>query len=93
MQYILTEKEYNDLVAKGKETTNEKQRTINKLCRKIADKVPQTDWRNQARHGEPASDPKPWGCIHTVLDEDDQEWYCDECQVQNCCTMDKNFSQ
>ena len=78
MQYILTEQEYGELLARANEEplVNITKKQLQALCTKIANEMPITlNW------GPWKEKPTPWGCIHTA----EGEWYCDSCPVQKIC--------
>jgi hypothetical protein len=81
MQYILSEEEMEEvrqLRAKMKDLPSPDK--LQKMCTKIADEWPTwTGW--DRKHPQPA---EPWGCVIT-REEAGEEWYCDECPVQNIC--------
>lgn len=84
MQYILTQKEYDNLLNMGKER---KQKTIDdlqKLCTMVADHMPiRPSWVKK-------EEPEPWRCILSV----DYQWYCDDCPVKKMCPNKyKNYSK
>ena len=80
MQYILSEKEYNDIQQTIKKVKSESLEIIEKLCREVANHKPVTFWSNK--------EPKIWGCIK------DTASYCDECPVQDECPYeDKAWSK
>lgn len=83
MDYILTQKEYNDIHDNYKKQISELQETINKLCIDVCDYKPTfKGWRNDYK------ETIPWGCIHS-----EENWHCDECSVQKYCTLDKDYSK
>lgn len=93
MMYILTEAEYDALVAKQKADRRIgwlTKKQLQKLCTEIADTMPVV-W------GWGGPDPKPWGCMITVENADradpddypDTEWYCDKCPVHSICEYDE----
>lgn len=79
MQYILDETEMEE-VRKLRDSLKflPSVEKLQKMCTKIADEWPA--WRGWDGKDEP----KPWGCIITER-ENGQEWYCDDCPVQNIC--------
>lgn len=86
MQYILTEKEYQEIVEYKEKELKEKDDIINKLCQDVCNYKPITgDWGKW----EEEPNKHPWGCIHSQ----DEEWYCDECPVQDYCSLPHNWSQ
>ena len=85
MKYLLTEKEFKQLHDDIKAAKTASEDTINHLCKTIADKVPQTDWRTGTKET-----PRPWGCIHS---ETKNVGYCDECPAQDYCGMDQRWSK
>ena len=91
MQYILTEDEYEELKSQQKEFNLAKTKRLQKLCTKICDTMPvQPRWKKDPFTGK-LEPPEPWGCILSV--KDDNEWFCDECPVQEICPGDKNYSK
>lgn len=88
MQYILDQKEYDQLrehKLEHKRISIEHilehkadHKKLQKLCTEIADKMPIVwGWGNFGDR----QDPKPWGCILSQK----QEWYCDSCPVSSIC--------
>ncbi len=78
MQYLLTQEEYDALRAKQELDLGMKKEKLQKLCTKIADTMPvKWGWSKD-------EEAKPWGCILSLGDADD-EWYCDSCPVQSIC--------
>lgn len=74
MQYILNENEYDELVTTKRNKIAIDNKKLQTLCSKIADEMPIVwGWGSQ--------EPRPWGCILTQ----EQEWYCDQCPVQEIC--------
>jgi len=86
MQYILTQEEFDELNKVKQHKFDVTTKQLQKLCTKIANEMPVT-W------GWGGPDPKPWGCIHTRLEDDNEEWYCDECPVKSICPSTKNWSK
>lgn len=107
MQYILTEKEYKNLVKKADDASVANRALINKLCMEVAKYKPVPCSWDKKRP------PAPWGCIHTECPEcgcsaedmmdcdcelpdsvhDTMAPYCDDCPVQNECTLDHTYSK
>lgn len=59
---------------------------FNQKCMTLADTIPiKVYWRKD-------SDPAPWTCPHSILNEND-EWFCDQCPVQGLCLLPKNWSK
>lgn len=81
MQYILSQEEYDELVAKSKKLTDKAAEDLQKACTFIADNVPVKYWGND--------EARIWGCIHTK----DHEWYCDECPAEEMCPSRKSWSK
>jgi len=77
MQYLLTQKEYNDLLKTKENGLSSVRNTIQDLCTKVADHMPIT-WKWGDQRPGPV---KPWGCILST----EGEWYCDQCPVQKVC--------
>ena len=78
MQYILTDAEYNDLVAQKRAVYFESTAALQELCTLAAKHIPVTPgWRS-------AEKPEPWGCI---LDSETNPGYCDECPAQKICPL------
>lgn len=72
MQYILTQEEFNELQEKAKKITEDGQKLIADLCRRIANSEPVAiSWANTDA---------PWGCV-----QDHDDHYCDHCPVQDVC--------
>lgn len=95
MQYILTEKEYNDLLNKGKKREDINTKELQELCTLAAEHVPvKWGWGEKP-------DPKPWGCIIPLIEEAEREgeciddlWYCDKCPAQKMCPYEwKEYSK
>lgn len=80
MQYILTEKEYQDLKSEQKAKICDSQRQLQELCTKICNTMP-VRWEGWDKDREPS----PWGCILTAYDGNNEDWYCDNCPVQEIC--------
>ena len=78
MQFILTEKEYEDLLINKTHKIDLEKDKLQKLCTKIANEMPILYWGNTEK--------STWGCI---LDNDGKELrdehYCDKCPVQEIC--------
>ncbi len=74
MQYLLTEKEYQQLNADAEAgRAAPSQEDLQKFCTIVADTMPAgVDWIGKD---------KPWGCILTVKNE----WYCDSCPARLIC--------
>lgn len=90
MQYILSQEEYDELKAKKNLDFKMKTKELQKLCTKICDTMP-VNWGWGNHDGR--TDPKPWGCILSVKDND-YEWYCDTCPVTEICPYpNKNWSK
>ncbi len=89
MQYILTEKEYTDLVSAPDKIREENKLVIFQLCREVCNNKPLLGW-----HNEVDGVASPWGCC---CDEDGEyehnEWYCDNCPVQKQCPASNYYSQ
>jgi hypothetical protein len=82
MQYILTQDEYNALLAKQTLKIELQTKKLQDLCTKIANTMPvKRRWDKK--------DSSPWGCALTIDD-----WCCDECPVQSICPNEfKNWSK
>ena len=78
MRYLLTKKEYLALTNAKNSIRLENTKKLQQLCTKIADTMP-------VKWGWNGPDPKPWGCILSVKKDSNQEWYCDQCPVQEIC--------
>ena len=81
MQYILNEEEMEEIrqlraKMKGLPSVDK----LQKMSTKIADEWP--TWRGWDKKNP--HDPEPWGCVIT-REAEGEEWYCDECPVQNIC--------
>lgn len=86
MQYILTQAEYDELRAKQTLDLGMQKSKLQKLCTLIADTMPvSVRWVNEGK-------PEPWGCVITA-ERNGEEWYCDECPVQDICPAEKAWSQ
>lgn len=85
MQYILTEQEYANLKAESEVAKKKLDKTLQDLCTKVCDNMPiKWDWGDSKIF-------KPWGCI---LTHNEDEWYCDQCPVEEKCPhKDKRFSK
>ena len=85
MQYILSEEEMEEVrQLRAKMKTLPDVGKLQEMCTKIADECP--TWRGWDGKAEPS----PWGC---ALSSDD-EWYCDECPVQDICPREwKSWSK
>ena len=79
MQFILTEQELEELKAKQRHDIKLSKDKLQKLCTRIANEMPVKFWGRK--------DAEPWGCILTPDPESGEmeEWYCDECPVQDIC--------
>jgi hypothetical protein len=81
MQYILSQKEYDDLKQKKDSLEDHDREELQKLCTHIANSMPILFWDRE--------EPTPWGCAITFLNH-----YCDECPVQSICPREyKSWSQ
>ncbi len=76
MQYLLTQQELDDLKAAQTQQLRLSTKKLQTLCTKICNEMP-------VKWGWGGPDPKPWTCILTQ--EDDEEWYCDQCPVTEIC--------
>jgi hypothetical protein len=77
VKYILSQKEYDDLLERAVKVEAENTRELQEFCTMVADTLPiKWTW------GEGKDTPTPWGCI---LTEVDVEWYCDQCPAQKVC--------
>jgi len=84
MQYLLSEKEYNELRDNNQVYKLKQDKILQDLCTKVADYMPiKWTW------GKGKKNPEPWGCIHTQ----EIEWFCDECPVEKVCPSNKHFSK
>jgi hypothetical protein len=74
MQYILSQKEYDDLrfIHDAKVVNNTGK--LQTLCSTIADTMPHKFWGNE--------EPAIWGCI---LTKGKSMGYCDECPAKEIC--------
>jgi len=79
MQYLLTEKEYNEICTSGVSYEERIRSALQAACMLAAKHTP------IAREWAPDKPPSPWGCI---LDADSNPGYCDECPVQALCPHD-----
>jgi predicted transcriptional regulator len=84
MQYLLSEKEYADLIEDRDQRTRKGIQKLQEFCTKVANELPIKFWeRDEAT---------PWGCILT--DEPGNHGYCDECPSQEICPHpSKRWSQ
>lgn len=80
MQYILSEEEYEKLINEAKEQKIIAKKKLQDLCTKVADHMPVYFWDRD--------EPAPWMCIHSI-----EDWYCDECPVQEVCPSTKQYSK
>jgi len=79
MQFLLSEKEYKELLESKDRAAKQSTDVLQDLCTKVADPMPvRWTW------GDGKLNPKPWGCTITAI-ENEAEWCCDECPVQNVC--------
>lgn len=89
MQYILDEREMEEIrrIRKRLKSLPPVER-LQKMCTKIADEWP--TFNGWDKKPEPA---EPWGCVIT-REAEGEEWYCDECPVQNICPAEhKSWSK
>ena len=65
------------------------ERTINKLCIDVA------KYKPTFKGWDGDEESKPWGCGYKEVNNHvtANSHYCDECPVQDICTMDKNWSK
>lgn len=82
MQFLLTEKEYSDLLRraeKGDKLPNKED--LQELCTKAANSIIlESGWMKG----------KTWGCILT----EEGEWYCDDCPAGKVCPyLHKEYSK
>lgn len=76
MQYLLTEQEYQGLLAKRESIAAEDAAKLQAFCTLAANHIPVArPWRKD-------STPAPWGCI---LDKKSNPGYCDYCPAQDVC--------
>jgi endonuclease III len=76
MQYILTEKEYNELLDYKDNIIRKKDEALLEACRNVANLLPiNVYWEEEEEKLV------PWGCIK----DKDYQWYCDECPVRDIC--------
>lgn len=88
MQYILTQAEFDELNRKREHELKMSKAKLQKLCSKISNEMPIKFWGNK--------EARPWGCGLDPKDADEgyDEFYCDECPVQDICPNDhKHWSQ
>lgn len=76
MKYLLSEKEYQDLLKAKSQRLAVNDEELQTLCTKICNELPVFFWSNNTA--------KPWGC-KIQEEEFGHEWYCDECPVQKIC--------
>lgn len=84
MQFILTQEEYAALSNRAEARDKRMDKKFQALCSKIANEMP-VKWEGWADTQEK----KPWGCYLTMK----EEWYCDNCPVQEICPARKTYSQ
>lgn len=86
MQYILSEKEYTEWLAKAEAVSETARAVLQQLCTQVCDHMPiSLNW------GPWQKCPTPWGCILSVGNDD---WACDHCPVQKVCPYEyKEFSK
>lgn len=89
MQYIFTEEEYKTLLENKEKIDEKKTNKLLNVCINVADTMPIT-YRND-KHGIQ----QPWGCMITYIRKGvNQEWYCDQCPVNEICPYEgKRFSK
>jgi hypothetical protein len=76
MQYLLSEKEYIELVQNKDKRTDKEKEKLQSFCTVVANKLPVKFWGNK--------DARIWNCILT----ENNEHYCDECPSQEVCPCD-----
>jgi len=76
MQFLLTKQEFNHLSNQKDNIDKENIRLLQEVCTYAANNVPIKFWGREEL--------QPWGCIMTSS----QEWYCNECPVQQQCPHD-----
>lgn len=76
MQYLLTENEYQGLLAKRESVAAADAAKLQEFCTLAAIHIP------VARPWSSDQTPAPWGCI---LDEKSNPAYCDDCPSQDIC--------
>jgi hypothetical protein len=82
MKYILDQAEFDALKSEQKRKRQISDKKLQDLCTKIANEMPVKFWGRE--------EATPWGCKITDTDE----WYCDECPVQEICPHEqKSYSQ
>lgn len=75
MQYILSEKEYEELKGKVEQCEAQLKDTLIELCKEVANHKP-IPWTGEKD--------RPWGC---VIDKTGPG-YCDYCPVEGLCPYD-----
>ena len=82
MQYILSQEEYNTLLAKQEYQIAISKKKLQTICSDVCDNyIVKSGWYKD----------KPWGCILTTRKID---WYCDDCPVQDICPYEnKRYSK
>lgn len=84
MQLLLTEEEYQGLLAMGRARAKSLDANLQAFCTRVANELPIQGWHT---HDGP---PKPWGCLLTAA----QDWYCDDCPARDICPHpDKEWSK
>jgi hypothetical protein len=84
MQYLLTETEYNNLIAQAKKKNEKQKKELQELCTLAAMHVPiEVSWIGK---------PVLWGCI--LGPEEQNSGCCDDCPSLKVCPYEhKEFSQ
>jgi len=85
MQYLLSEKELQELRENARRNNQVNKENLQWLCTELAKHMPvEVSWMNK-------DVPEPWGCI---LDEGSDPGYCDHCPAQELCPSTyKEFSK
>ena len=85
MQYVLTEAEYQALLAQGREQLRCDVKKLQDFCTKVANEMPVKYWGNE--------EARTWGCILNPRGITNPG-YCDECPSRDLCPHDsKRWSQ
>lgn len=86
MMYILTQAEYDELVAQRQQKLRLSEKKLQDLCTKIAETMP-IKW-SFSSSGRRDATVQPWGCVLTG-----SQIHCDDCPVQEICPAPKDYSQ
>lgn len=87
MMYLLTQAEYDKLTYTKEAKSKLSDKKLQELCTRIADTMP-------INCNFPKQKDRPWGCKITAENLHGNEWYCDNCPVQEICPHeDKEYSK